>query len=108
MLIFDAISADGILILRDMTAIRYSIKYRLVPLLAALALCLSAGLGTAYSQDEKIVMPLREATVKQVFDIIQRQSSHKVAVNWDDFSPARKVFLPAHEITVPELLRTSN
>ncbi len=88
-----------------MTAIKYIFERRLFTAFAMLAISLAAGIPPAYSQSGKVVMPLREVTVKQVFDNIQRQSAYKVAVNWDDISPARKVFLPSQEMAIPELLR---
>ncbi len=75
--------------------------------LAVSTICLLSGLQTAYAQSGKVILPLREATVKQVMSYVQKQTNYKVAINWDDLNPGRKVFFPSHELEVPELLQIS-
>lgn len=86
--------------------IGHSVKYRRLRALAGLVVCLTAGLA-AYGQSGKVLLPFREMTVKQALREVQRQTDYKVAVNWDDLDPARKVFFPSQELGVSELLRVS-
>ncbi len=92
--------------MRFKTIIEHTTKHGLLPRLAVLVMCLLTGFQSLYAQSGKVILPLREMTVKQVMDELQKQTSYKVAVNWDDLDPARKVFFTSQEIAVPELLRT--
>jgi hypothetical protein len=89
-----------------MTTIKHCIKHRLFTGLAAFVTCL-AGLQSAYAQSGKVILPMREATVKQAVDELQRQTGYKVAVNWDDLDPGKKVFFPSQELEASNLLRTA-
>ena len=88
-----------------MTISEHGIKKRLLTSLAAFVVCLPASLPSAYAQSGKVVLPLREMTVKQAVDELQRQSAYKVAVDWEELDSARKVFFPSQELEIPELLR---
>ena len=67
--------------------------------------CLLGGLQSVYAQSGKVILPLREMTVKQAVGELQRQTGYKVAVDWDDLDPGRKVFFPSQKLTASELLR---
>ncbi len=69
--------------------------------------CLLAGLGSGYAQSEKVVLPLREMTVRGAMGELQKQTDYKVAVDWGDLDPGRKVFFPSHEMEASGVLRTS-
>ncbi len=86
---------------------KIQITSRLFVNLAISAVCFAAGIQSVYAQSGKVVLPLREVTVKQAMAELQRQTDNKVAVNWDDIDPERKIFLPSQEMNVSELLRTS-
>ena len=90
-----------------MAIIRHRMNRGLSQRFALFAVCLLAGLGSVYAQSEKVILPLREMTVRQAMGELQRQTAYKVAVNWDDLDPGRKVFFPSHEMEASALLRTS-
>ncbi len=74
--------------------------------LAVLAVCLLAELGAVYAQSGKVILPLREMTIRQAMGELQRQTAYKVAVDWGDLDPGRRVFFPSHEMEASALLRT--
>ncbi len=89
-----------------MTITGYRMKNGLFPSLVLFVVCLLAGLQSTYAQSGRVILPLREMTVKQAMDELQRQTGYKVAVDWDDLDPARKVFFPSQELAAAELLRS--
>lgn len=89
-----------------MATIGHMVKNRLSTSLAVFAVCLLTGIPSAYAQSGKVILPLREMTVKQAMNELQRQTDYKVAVDWEDLDPGRKVFFPSHEMEASELLRT--
>ncbi len=75
-----------------MTGIEHKTKQRPLHSLALLVICLLTGIQSLFAQSGKVILPLREMTIKQAMDELQRQTAYKVAVNWDDLDPGRKVF----------------
>lgn len=88
-----------------MTKIKQRIKHKYFPGLALSVICLLVGLQTTRAQSGKVIVSLRETTVKQAMDDLQRQTDYKVAVNWEDLDPGKKVFFPIHELEIVEMLR---
>ncbi len=89
-----------------MVIIEHRMKKRLFACLAVFAVCLLTGLSCACAQRGRIILPLREMTIRQALSELQRQTDYKVAVDWDDLDPGRKVFFPSQQTEVSELLRT--
>ncbi len=90
-----------------MAITEHRMRKRLFPRLAVFVVCLLAGLSSTYAQSGKVILPLREMTLRQALNELQRQTNYKVAVNWDDLDPGRKVFFPSQETDASKLLQTS-
>ena len=69
-------------------------------------LCFLGSLQIASAQTGTVIMPTREATLKQSMDELQRQTDYTVVVNWGDLDPGQTVIFPAHRMDVTELLKT--
>ncbi len=91
--------------MRVITTNENKIKNGLLKSPVLFVVCLLAGLGSVCAQSGKVILPLREMTMKQVVSELQRQTRYKVAVDWDELAPGRKVFFPSQEMEVSELLR---
>lgn len=89
-----------------MTIIEHGMKSRFSKSIAVFVVCALAGFASVYAQSGKVILPLREMTVKQAVGELQRQTGYKAAVNWDDIDPGRKVFFASQELETSELLRT--
>ena len=66
-------------------------------------LLLSAHLQLS-AQNEKVILSMRESTVKQFFDEIQRQTEYKIAIDWDNLKPQARVMVSSNIISVKDLL----
>ena len=66
-------------------------------------LLLSAHLQLS-AQNEKVILSVRESTVKQFFDEIQRQTEYKIAIDWNNLKPQARVMVSSNIITVKDLL----
>ncbi len=60
--------------------------------LAVFVVSVLAGLVPAHAQSGKVVLPLREMTLRGVMGEVQKQTDYKVAVDWDELDPGRRVF----------------
>ena len=80
-------------------------KHRLLPTLVILCFCLLVTIQSASAQSGTVIMPMREATVKQAFDNLQRQTDYTIVVDWGNLGPEKRVLFPAHEVEITELLK---
>lgn len=68
-----------------------------------LAFCLSASAGT-YSQEVKLTLNLKDASLSRLFSIIQEQSDYQFLYNLEDVNKAPRVSVRVKDATIPEIL----
>lgn len=56
------------------------------------------------AQNQKVILPAREVTVRMALGEIEKQTDFKVAVNWDNLDAGKKVLFPASMLTVKEIM----
>ena len=56
------------------------------------------------SQEKKVILSVRETTVKQFFDEIQRQTEYNITIDWNRLMPDKRVMVSSNVLSVKDLL----
>ena len=78
--------------------LKTSIRITMLFFLLLAALKLSA-------QEQKVILSVRETTVKQFFDEVQRQTEYNLAIDWNSLDPKRRVLVSSNALSVTDLFK---